>query len=127
MLRCKQELITSAFAKYGGYLAMAEIQGKKLDDQGGLDDEKRIAMLELKITILNGWLALLNEDERFVIRKHVIDGLDWPRVAYEFAERWGHQFIRTERTLSQYQSNALRKIIAFSVEDDKLIDSLFSE
>ena len=68
-----------------------------------------------------------NEDELFVIQKHLIDKLDWPRVASDYTERWNHEFIRTERSLSTYQTNALKKISVFAQRHKELLLRLFSE
>lgn len=56
------------------------------------------------------WLAMLSEDETYVVRRHLIDGIDFPRIALEYQNRWGLEFAKTERTLKMYQKRALEKI-----------------
>ena len=60
-----------------------------------------------KVTMIQSWFNLLNTDERFVIEKHLLEELEWPRVAFTFTEKWKGEFSRTERTLIGYQASGL--------------------
>lgn len=64
---------------------------------------------------------LLTEDERFVIQRHLIDGIDIPRIVIEYKERWGNEYEKTERTIKSYQRKALKKIARFEETKQKLI------
>ena len=119
------EIIRRALNKYRVFLAEAEVLRRQMDTTTDPSKRKQLELLEMKVTVLHCWLQLLNEDERFVVQKHIIDALDWPRVAHAFAERWDHEFIRTERSLQQYQKNAMDKMIAFSKEHLDVILPLF--
>ena len=68
-----------------------------------------------KNLMVESWLTLLSEDEEYVIRRHLIDGLTWPRIEIEYAERW-KEYAKTCRTLMRYQNNALKKISEFMEE-----------
>ena len=120
------ELIRVALTQYGAFLSQAEMLCKQQDHSSDPTRQKHIESIETKLAILHCWLQLLNVDERFVIEKHVIDGLDWPRVSYAFAERWGQEFIRTERSLQRYHRNAMEKMRAFSDDHSDVILPLFS-
>jgi len=62
---------------------------------------------------IDTWLTLLSEDESYVIQRHLIDGVDIPRIVVEYRERWGEEFAKTERTIKTYQRRALEKIQRF--------------
>lgn len=77
---------------------------------------QRMCFLEHQIALIDGWLLLLNEDEAYVVKRHLIDGIDWPRVAMEYKGIWGEDYAKTERTLKTYQKRAMEKILRFAQE-----------
>lgn len=83
--------------------------------------QNRKSELELIIATISTWLTLLSDDEAFVIQRHLIDGLDIPRIAVEYEERWGRDFAKSERTIKTYQKRALLKIIAFEKQKKVLL------
>ncbi len=50
----------------------------------------------------------------FVIKRHLIDGVDWTRIVKEYTEKWGTDLEKNERTFKGYQQKALRKIVLVS-------------
>ena len=80
-----------------------------------LNDKQKERMLFLvgQLTCIQTWLTLLTEDEAYVIERHLIDGVDIPRVAAEYQKRWGEEYAKTERTLKSYQRRAIEKIAKF--------------
>jgi hypothetical protein len=75
---------------------------------------KRIDLLAQQLLYLDSMLSLLTEDEAFVIKRHLIDGVDWARIVKEYTEKWGMEMDKTERTFKGYQQKALRKIVQAS-------------
>ena len=61
-------------------------------------------------------MLVLNEDEEFVIRRHLIDEVSWPRLEAEHIEKW-KEYGKNRRTLMRYQKNALMKIQRFIREE----------
>ena len=122
-----EKLIRTVLSKYTGYVAEAELYERWLSARDNTEMRGALTFLELKIAAINSWLTLLNADEKFVIQKHLIEELEWQRVAFVFAERWKQEFNRTERSLSQYQATALRKIASFSEDHRDIIMILFSD
>jgi len=57
--------------------------------------------------------ALTKLQNAYVIQRHLIDGVDIPRIVVEYRERWGEEFAKTERTIKTYQRRALEKIQRF--------------
>ena len=65
-----------------------------------------------KKSIIDCWLQLLPDDERFVIQTHMIQGLDWAKTQTEYDKVWGIMNGRSERTLKRMQAKAIRRIAA---------------
>lgn len=80
-----------------------------------------LAYLDEQLLRINTWLTLLTEDESYVIQRHLIDGVDIPRVAMEYRKRWGDEFSKTERTIRTYQRRALEKIQRFEEKTHALM------
>ena len=120
-----EELVRNAICQYNDYVAEAKLLGKWLEQADDPTAKTTCTILELKIAIINAWLNLLNADEKFVVRKHLIEEMEWPRVAFEYRERWKNEFARTERSLQVYQVNALAKIVAFADKHREITLRLF--
>lgn len=58
-------------------------------------------------------MKLLSEDEAFVTQRHMIDGIDIPRIVVEYEARWGREFAKSERTIKTYQQRAINRIAEF--------------
>ena len=63
---------------------------------------------------------MLPDDERFLVQKHLIQGLDWAKVIVEYNERWGIMNGRAERTLKRIQARAIKRILNCMCEIDAL-------
>ena len=83
--------------------------------------------LRIKLSIVNAWFELLSYDEKFVIQKHLVDKIEWSRIAFEYRERWKNEFYRTERSLQIYQANGLAKIATFAEKHKEITLYCFSE
>lgn len=94
------------------------------DLQNGETSERSIRINQLNrwIAIIDGWMMLLTEDEAFVVKRHLIDGIDWPRVTLEYERLWGQSFAKAERTLRSYQQNALAKIVQFIADHTDMLN-----
>lgn len=92
-----------------------------LDNASSASDERllsRMNKIDNQLFIINSWLKILKEDEAFVVKRHLIDGIDYPRIAMEFEAKWG--YVKSERTIKFYQKQALAKIAKY-VEKQKMI------
>lgn len=81
---------------------------------------EQLMLLREKNVTVEGWMSILSEDEAYVIRRHLVDGITWPRVEAEYAEKW-KDFGKCQRTLMRYQLNALKKIHFFM--NEQMMDS----
>lgn len=79
---------------------------------GNLSSEQTQHMRNLGdwLGCINSLLLILNEDEIFVIQRHVLDEIDWNRIIAEYETRWGIENRKCQRTLIRYQKNALLKL-----------------
>ncbi len=85
---------------------------------------ERVNTLDEQIALIDGWLLLLNEDEAYVVKRHLVDGIDWPRIAMEYKGIWGDDYAKSERTLKTYQKRAMEKILRFAREQKSPPDFL---
>lgn len=62
------------------------------------------------ISSVDSLLMLLNEDEMFIIQRHIFDGIDWNRIVTQYAIKWGDENLKCRRTLIRCQKAALKKL-----------------
>lgn len=122
-----ERLVKSVICRYNDYIAEAELLRKWLSQEDDPSARKGFSMLEVQIAAINAWFNLLSADEKFVIEKHLIEQMEWPRVAFEYRERWQREFTRTERSLQMYQAGALAKIVAFADKHREITLRLFAD
>lgn len=70
---------------------------------------ERLLRLRRVNAMLRNWLSVLSEDEAYVIQRHLIHGVSWPRLEAEHRIIW-QEYAKTKRTLMRYEKNALAKI-----------------
>lgn len=122
-----EQLVRAAICKYHDYVAEAQLYEKWAEQTDETEAKKQLELLNLKIVAINSWLTILSTDERFVVQKHLIEELEWARIAFEYRERWKKEFERTERTLQIYQANALAKIAEFARRHKTITLKLFAD
>ena len=83
---------------------------------------KALSQMTKRNQMVEEWLSILSDDEAFVVRKHLIEELDWPRIEVEHRDKWG-ELGKTERTLKRYQKRAIEKIIHFDQNQSQGNDS----
>ena len=118
-------MIYNVLKNYNGIAAEAAYAGRF---SSGSQDEcpsNECDLLLQRMAMVQSWLQLLTADERFVIQKHLIEGIDWARINYLYAEYWGNQFTKCEKTLSNYQANGLAKIETFCNKHRIAVTHLF--
>lgn len=83
---------------------------KRLEDRRYKENlilKDRVDAIDNQLLNIKSWLALLSEDERYVIQRHLFDGIDIPRIAVEYRERWGDEYAKTDRTIKSYQKKSI--------------------
>ena len=84
-----------------------------------------------RVTILQAGMealyCVLSENEKIVIQRHYVAGLDWDCVGSEFAQKWGMEAQKSKRSLINYLNKAFRKMAQYvqSNATDFTFDWLF--
>ena len=81
--------------------------------------KERLLELRSQNEMVTNWLSILNEDEMYVVRRHLIDGISWGRLEVEHYNLW-KEYGKNRRTLMRYQHNALERIQRFVFEEERL-------
>lgn len=122
-----EQFVRTVIGQYNGYVSEARLYEKWLTQVDDSEAKIYLTLLELRISAIDAWLNLLTSDERFVIQKHLIEELEWPRVSFAYTERWNHEFVRSERSLLAYQTSALAKMVAFAQRHKEILLRLFPD
>ena len=122
-----EELVRNILSNYLRYVSEKEMYERWLQMRENKEVREALTLVDLKVAMIQNWFNLLNSDERFVIEKHLIEELEWPRVAFSFTEKWKGEFSRTERTLISYQASGLQKIVSFVMQHYTMVLSVFPE
>lgn len=64
------------------------------------------------LSIMAVWLQILTDDERFIIKRHLIDGACWKLVVCEFNTKLRRSYSRSLSTMRRMQQRSLQKIVA---------------
>jgi hypothetical protein len=90
---------------------------KKAEENPHAEDIlKKLGFVSNQIQRAELWMKLLSDDEAYVLKRHLVDGIDIGRIAIEYKERWGEEFTKTERTLRSYQRRAFKRIQCFEAQ-----------
>ena len=73
----------------------------------------RYCLLERKIAVIDHLLNLLPDAERFVVQKHLIDGLSWSDISEMVYEDKSSKLPYDNRSLQRIQARALKRINTF--------------
>lgn len=91
-------------------LSLCKAHYYKREEDMSEEHRQHILYLERKIMMINGMLLVLSVNEEFVVRRHIIDQLDWPQILNEYIDLWGKESEKTIRSLQICQTKALKKI-----------------
>ncbi len=122
-----EKLVRTILSKYLSFVAEKEMYERWLAMRDNPDVRDALALVTTKVAMIQSWFTLLSSDERFVIEKHFIEELEWPRIAFSFSEQWKGEFTRSERTLIAYQASGLKKIVRFAKDHKAIVMALFSD
>ena len=92
-----EEFVREVLSRYTSFVSERQLYERWLDMRENSDVRDALVMTEMKITMIQSWFNLLNADERFVIEKHLLDELEWPRVAFSFTKKWDSLPVRKGR------------------------------
>lgn len=122
-----EEFVRKVLSKYSSYRAEKELFERWLSNRENKEVREGLALVEMKVAMIQSWFTLLTPDERLIIEKHLVEELEWPRVSYTFSMCWKGEFTRTERTLLKYQATGLKKIIEFVEAHRDMVQMVFGD
>ena len=67
-------------------------------------------------------MSVLSENEKMVVQRHVVDGLDWSCIGAEFAQIWGNENQKSKRSLINYYNAASKKMAEYIKENYEIFD-----
>ncbi len=72
--------------------------------------EARLAIINQLLELLDSSMALLNADERYVIQRHLIDGIGWKCIVYEYNTKLWRPVKKSLSSLRRLQRSGVGKI-----------------
>ena len=67
-------------------------------------------------------MSVLNENEKMVIKRHVMDGVDWACLGAEYAQMWGDENQKSKRSLVNYYNAANKKMADYVKCNKEIFD-----
>lgn len=80
------------------------------------EKKERLELLGNVLTALESWMRILSDDERYVIKRHLVDGINWARIMYEYNTKLKRAVKKSRSTLRRMQSRAIAKIARYVKE-----------
>lgn len=108
-----EEDVKKIFAQRGNIemeLGVYRAQYYKREESIPPDILLRIIQLERDLMTIDSLFHALSTNEKFVVRLHVMEQLDWPQVLREYVNQWGEDSEKTIRSLQICQTKAIRKM-----------------
>lgn len=122
-----EKLVRLALQHFNSFRSQAALSGKWEQVLKDEDQHNRIHLAKLRVEMVQNWLSILTDDERFAIEQHLIRDLEWPRIVHVFGKQWDDLFFRSDRQLGSYQASGLKKIISYCKTYEDIIRWLFAD
>lgn len=71
---------------------------------------QRMTQLQCQIMTIDSLFSVLTKNEAFVVKSHLLEGLDWSQISKLYINEWNAEEQKTIRSFQIYQTKALRKI-----------------
>lgn len=72
--------------------------------------QRRLVQFKNMQSIFNMWMKVLNADERYIIKRHIIDGISWKKLENELHNKSKRDMYQNQYTLHKVQRTAITKI-----------------
>lgn len=86
----------------------------------------RLALINSALTMLESWMRLLSDDERYVIKRHLLDGIAWYRIAYEYNTKLIRSKTKSLSSLRRMQRRAIARIALHTQGQGKDVEHAIS-
>lgn len=84
------------------------------DNLSQMQKEERLEQISRILKMLEAWMGLLTADERYVVKRHLVDGIDWSRVVYEYNTKLLRPVKKSRSSLRRMQTTAIAKAARFA-------------
>lgn len=81
-----------------------------------------ITKLNCLLKGIDSLLLLVSEEERMILRLHLVEGMKWESVIAEYEKRWPYDRGADKRTYIYRQQTALKKISSYIIRYARKID-----
>lgn len=119
-----ETFIRTQLGNYNKFKKEANMHARLLKLHDSEARRVKLTLLLAKVASIDYWMGMLTVDQQFVVKRHLVDGLEWARVTIEYNQIWG-EFSRTERTLIKYMVIALETICMYVEENKEEVIALF--
>lgn len=116
----KIKRIISLYRQLEAQLLFHQVAAEYGEDAHGKNQE--ITRLSCLLKGIDGLLLLVSEEERMILRLHLIEGMKWESVITEYEKRWPYDKGTDKRTYIYRQQTALKKISSYINQYVKRID-----
>jgi len=83
-------------------------------------------LINSTLTMLESWMQLLSDDERYVIKRHLLDGIIWHYIVYEYNVKLIRANTKSLSSLRRMQRQAIARIAFHTQGQEKDIDHAIS-
>lgn len=97
--------------EYEAKIKMLQAQYHKREEEMPADIKKQIENCERRLLEIDGMFSLFSVNEAFVVRHHLVEGLDWEQVSLKYTALWGTTSEKTIRSFQLWQTRALSKVV----------------
>ena len=84
------------------------------DDLSQGQKDERMDQISQILAMLETWMQLLSTDERYVIKRHLVDEIDWSRIVYEYNTKLIRAGGKSLSSLRRTQSCAIGKMARYA-------------
>lgn len=89
--------------------------------------EKVLALQEMRLSVIAGWVSILSDPEAFVVTQHLINGVSWHEVASAYCKKASVNLTKSNREMKRAMESALAKIAGFMEPHMDLASVLFAD
>ena len=86
----------------------------------------RLDLINSTLTMLESWMQLLSNDERYVIKRHLLDGIVWHHIVYEYNVKLIRSNTKSLSSLRRMQRQAIARIALHTQGQEKEVECAIS-
>lgn len=116
--------IITAYPRYKREVALFE---KRLEMRENPDMRDKLTVLQIRLNVIESWFALLDSDERFVLRILLSDPLDENPPQRVAATIWMRQISKEHLTPCEIHNHTIQKISIFFKSHKKMMQAVFDK